>query len=61
MLSRQAELKSLCRVKKLWWQKYKAAAQFRFFAPCYMEQFKDIKMEWDLILAREEYLKKMMF
>lgn len=58
MLSRQAELKELQKTKKLWWQKYKAAAQFRFFAPCYMEQFKEIKLEWGLLLAREEYLKK---
>lgn len=58
MLSRQAELKSLLRVKKLWWRKYVAAAAYRFFAPCYMEQFKEIKLEWGLLLAREEYLKK---
>lgn len=58
MLSRQAELKEMQKVKKLWWQKYKTAAAYRFFAPCYMEQFQIIKLEWNLLLAREEYLKK---
>lgn len=55
---RQEELKELKKLKKLWWQKYKSAAMYRFLAPCYMEQFQIIKLEWGLLLAREEYLKK---
>ena len=55
---RQKELKELQKTKKLWWQKYKAAAMYRFFAPCYMEQFQDIKFQWNTLLWREEYMKK---